>query len=291
MRFEETHGQAVAAARVRLGNGISAAREVNGQEDDLGPAIIQDGILVVDLKPYQARAWRLTLTAPAQTLARPTTTPLPLPYDRDVVSADGQWTDGDADGQGATFPAEQFPSTLWWGSIPFALGPTTPTAANALTLAGQELALPAGRHRCLYLLACTTGPDTDAGFTLGAITTTLRLQHWNEPIGHWGWRAQGLEGTLIKTAPIGLNCTHRHLGRSLGKDRPAGNDAYQFANAFVYRLTVPDGTDRVRLPVFAGGLLLAATLVDNVNGETAPAQPITDRQEDFAMPDTARRVP
>ncbi len=56
------------AFRVSFAASLTAAREVNGQEQPLGPATVTNGALVTSFAAYQPRTFAIRLAAPRTTL-------------------------------------------------------------------------------------------------------------------------------------------------------------------------------------------------------------------------------
>ncbi len=163
VRVQETSGNPAAHVVLSMGNGIASAREVNGAEDAVGPAVVQDGNLVFDIGAYKPKTFAITLSAPSTTVSAPISTAIALPFNRDVVSFDSNKADGALDTLGNSIPAELLPETITSGGIPFEMGPTTDGSNNAVASSGQEIEIPAG-YKQLYLLAASTA---------GALTDTF----------------------------------------------------------------------------------------------------------------------
>ena len=68
VRLVELDGKPQPDVHLSFAAPVSAAREVNGQEQPVGPATISDGALVTSFNAYQPRTFALRLAAaPAQT--------------------------------------------------------------------------------------------------------------------------------------------------------------------------------------------------------------------------------
>jgi alpha-mannosidase len=135
VRVVEAKGKAAKGVELAFAAPVAAAREVNGQEQDLGPAAVKDGKLVFDITPYRLKTFALKLKPPVSPLARAVSTPVDLPYNVDVISADKRKSDGDFDGTGKSFPAELLPDTITSDGIVFKIGPK---AAGALRRSGRR---------------------------------------------------------------------------------------------------------------------------------------------------------
>ena len=67
VRLGELDGKPARSARLTFPAPILSAREVDGQERPLGPAKVEDGDLVLDMDPYQLRAFAVALAVPGAT--------------------------------------------------------------------------------------------------------------------------------------------------------------------------------------------------------------------------------
>jgi len=104
VRLVETKGQGLKKATLSFLTGISQAREVNGVEEELGPAAVGEGKLVFDLKPYGIKTFALKLLPATGRLARPQSVAVELPYNVDIFSHDDNRKDGAFDSSGRSFP-------------------------------------------------------------------------------------------------------------------------------------------------------------------------------------------
>ena len=185
VRITEMSGQAQPDVRLTFAAPVTAAREVNGQEQSLGPATVEDGSLVTSLTPYTIRSFAVRLEAPPAPQAAPAFQAVPLPYDRAVASNDGTHSVGGFNAAGEALPAEMLPDAVAYDGITFALAPAASGLPNAVTAEGQRLRLPAGHFNRVYLLAASdTGDRTDT-FAVGRERTTLDIEAWDGFIGQW----------------------------------------------------------------------------------------------------------
>ena len=65
VRLVELDGKPQSDVKVSFAAPIASAREVNGQEQPVGPATVSDGALVTSFGGYQPRTFALHLTAPS----------------------------------------------------------------------------------------------------------------------------------------------------------------------------------------------------------------------------------
>jgi alpha-mannosidase len=196
VRLVETSGAPQADVSIGFAVPVTAAREVNGQEQALGPAAIRDGKLVTAFAAYQPRTFAVKLAPPTTRTSEPAWKPVPLAYDAAVATADGKPAEGcfDCDlaeeeaPQGGALPAEMLPTDLAYAGIHFQLAPTGKGKANAVTARGQTVKLPGGSYTRLYLLAASYNGDQPATFLVGSKPVTFTIQDWSGYIGQWDYR-------------------------------------------------------------------------------------------------------
>ena len=191
VRLVELDGKSQPDVRIRFGGRVTAAREVNGQEQPVGPAVVRSGSLVASFGPYQPRTFAVRLDPPGVTVPVPHSQPVTLPYDVRVATNDGKPADGcfDCDldrpdaSQGKALPAEMLPASVAYDGITFQLG--SPDSADAVTARGQTIPLPAGGFNRLYLLAASYDGDQTGTFRVGGDSVPLRIEDWGGFIGQW----------------------------------------------------------------------------------------------------------
>ncbi|MEV6103476.1 Tat pathway signal sequence domain protein [Streptomyces sp. NPDC051940] len=133
------------------------------------------------------------------------TVPVDLaPYlDNDGISAESNMTDGNFDGSGYTYPAEEMPppGPLTHEGLSFTFPSYADGQPNNVTGQGQTLAVPAGRYAKVRLLGAASS---------GTVTSTLTATYADGStasvpfvLADWG-QAPGAGATEV------LRCTHRH---------------------------------------------------------------------------------
>src|ERR1700733_7837803 len=80
-RLVELDGRPRPNVRISFAVNIAAAREVNGQEQPVGPAAVSGGALVTSFTAYQPRTFAIRLAAAATQVAAVRSTPVTLRYD------------------------------------------------------------------------------------------------------------------------------------------------------------------------------------------------------------------
>lgn len=269
VRVRELSGHAQKGVRISAAVPIASAREIDGQEREIGKATLADGSLVCDIGGFELRAFALELAAAPQKLSRPPSQTLALSFDSDVISTNANRADG-------LLPAEQLPQHLVADDAAFDLGSGADGQKNALACKGQELALPKGEFDRVYLLAASdrTGDEVPA---------------WTGMIGQWDrriWRGEqavveGIEPGFIQPTEVAWFCSHHHT--------PKGDAYYEYSYLYKIPIDLPKGAKSVRLPKNEHILVLAATAVAG-GPRLEPAAPLFDTFEDRVQ-DAPRVVP
>ncbi len=284
VRLQELSGECVDGVAVLLGRGIASADEVDGQERRIGPAVVRDGRLRVDLSPYAMRSFAVRLQPTTASAEPRETRAVDLPFDDDVISTDADRADGRMDADGRTIAGDQWPDSIQSGGVRFKLGPAEKGKKNALACRGQTIPLPSGSYNRLHLLAAATEP-VEARFGVGPASQTLWIQAWTGLIGqfdrrvwerpfavidhHCNAKVIGMEPGYIRRDPIAWFSTHRHHPR-------VGNESYQFSYVFRFELDRPEGADTLVLPNDPRVRVFALTLVREPDPALRPAAPLYD---------------
>jgi len=305
IRMVELDGQANPGVRVGFAAPVVAAREVNGQEQPVGPAVIADGKLQADFTPWQPRTFAVKLGAPPARVAPVKSQPVPLVFTRSVSSLHGQEAMIGFDDVGNALPGELLPRELFYNGIRFALGPGQQGKPNALETQGQTIPLPGGTFNRVYLLAAAAAQngeqlggyqDQSAVFKVGEQSTRLTIQNWGGYIGQWDnrlWSTRqeavasgarrggggmrtvttmtGLVPGYIKRAPLAWYASHHHIA-------DGSSVAYSFSYLFAYELDIPPGASTLTLPNNNNIRIMAVTVAE-VSGKAAPAAPLYDTLE------------
>ncbi|MGA7590857.1 MAG: glycoside hydrolase family 38 C-terminal domain-containing protein, partial [Candidatus Sulfotelmatobacter sp.] len=184
-RMVELDGKTQPDVRVTFDTPITAAREVNGQEQPLGAATVSDGALVTSFSAYQPRTFALRLARPARKKEAIRSATVPLNYDLATASNDGTKSQGGFDGKGNALPAEMLPAQITFNDVQFQLPPARTGAPNAVAAKGQKIDLPAGHYNRLYVLAASADGDQQATFKVGNTKAELMIEDWGGFIGQW----------------------------------------------------------------------------------------------------------
>jgi len=291
VRLVELDGRPQANVKAAFAAPITSAREVNGQEQPVGPAVVADGVLVTSFTAYQPRTFAVKLAAARSKVAGVRSTPLSLRYDLAAASSDGAHAGAGFDGKGNTLPAEMLPSQLTFNGVQFQLSPASTGSANALVARGQTLELPAGHYNRLYVLAASADGDQKAAFRVGSNDTNLTVQDWSGFIGQWDdrqWLAKdvpsqdepgkterddyaemmGIKPGYIKRADLAWYCSHHH--NAAGENVP-----YRYSYVFAYPVDIAPDAKTIQLPDNDKIRILAISVAEETP-EVRPVQPLYD---------------
>ena len=310
VRLVEMDGRQAENVRLTFAAPVTAAREVNGQEQPVGPATVAKGELVTSFGAYEPRTFALKLAGGRARVAETQSQPLTLDYDMSVASRIGRPADGSFDwapnnqgaSQGKALPAELLPREIAYGGIRFNLAPAGKT--NAVVPRGQTITLPSGKYNRVYLLAAAANGDQKGTFRVGDKPTELTIQEWTGFIGQWDdriWkvteepipRRQGAPAPPPGTPPrtrtnpygemIGLRpgfIKRAAIAWFSSQRRAADGSAepYAYSYLFAYAIDLPTGARTIVLPDNDRIRILAVT-VANEPWLITPAQPLYDTLE------------
>jgi len=284
VRLRELTGQAAEGVQIKLAGPVTAAREVDGQEQPIGPATVRAGALVTDLTPYRLRAFALKLGAPPATVAAAQSQTVDLPYDLVAASLPANRAAGAFDAQGRSYPGDQWPEKLVNEGITFKMGPTADGQKNALVCRGQNINLPAGDFDHVYVLAAAAEGDARGTFTVGGTAAERTVENWGGYIGQWDNRLWakgndrepvGLVPGFVKPATVAWFCSHQH-------DPKVGNAIYEYSYIFKYGFAMPKGATALTLPDNPNIRIFAVTVAHNPHDSVTPARPLFDTLADHA---------
>lgn len=282
VRLVELDGEPQPDVRVQFAAPITAAREVNGQEQPVGNATVSDGALVTSFSAYQPRTFAVKLAAASTKVSAVQSAPVPLPYNIATASNDGTKAQPGFDGNGNALPAEMLPAEITFNDVKFQLAPAKTGSANAVVAKGQTIDLPVGQYNRVYLLAASSDGDQKATVELGKEKVELNIQDWGGFIGQWDdrqWTSKdtshddygqmtGIKAGFIKRADLAWYCSHHH--NSAGENVP-----YGYSYLFGYSIDLPAGARTMRLPNNDRVRILAVS-VARENSAVTPAQPLYD---------------
>ena len=92
IRLQELSGRPIDSVAISCAFPIASAREVDGQEQAIGDALVRDGALIASFGMYALKAFAVTFAPIATKSAEAKSQPLSLLFDVKVTSADGEAT-------------------------------------------------------------------------------------------------------------------------------------------------------------------------------------------------------
>jgi alpha-mannosidase len=282
LRLVELDGRPQSDVHISFAAPVTTAREVNGQEQPVGPATITNGALVASFGAFQPRTFAMTLAPSADRVPAVRSTPVLLHYEVATSSRDGSPSAVGFDGKGDAYPAEMLPSNIVFNDVVFKLAPTEPGLANAVIAKGQAIDLPPGQYDRAYILAAAADGDQEATFTVANHKTPLTIQDWGGFIGQWDDRQwsfvgnskkdygemTGLKPGYIKRADLAWYASHHH-------DSAGRNVPYSYSYLFAYPIDLPNGAKSISLPNNDKIRILAVSVAQE-NPEVKPVEPLYD---------------
>jgi alpha-mannosidase len=282
VRLVELDGKPQKNVHVSFVAPVVAAREVNGQEQPVADAMIEDGQLLTSFSAYQPRTFALKLAASRYAVSAVRSEPVVLKYDLATATDDGQKTSPGFDGKGNSLPAEMLPEQVTYNGVQFHLAPARMGAANAIVAKGQLINLPAGKYNRVYILAASADGDQNAPFEVGSKQVNVNIEDWGGFIGQWDnreWSSKdtssddygqmlGVKPGFIKRADVGWYCSHHHNSNGENVD-------YRYSYLFAYSIDLPAGTRTIKLPGNKAIRILAISVAEE-NTELRPVQPLYD---------------
>jgi alpha-mannosidase len=282
VRLVELDGKPQPDVRVSFNTPITAAREVNGQEQPVGTALINDGAMITSFSAYQPRTFAIRVAGSQAKIPAVRSVPLPLRYNLATATNDGTNSQGGFDGRGDSLPAEMLPTQITFNDVKFQLAPAKTGSPNALVPKGQTIHLPTGNYNRLYILAASADGDQKGTFKVGSAPVDLNIQNWGGFIGQWddrSWTSKdtshddygdmtGIKPGYIKRADLAWYCSHHH-------NAAGENISYGYSYVFAYPIDVPAGTKTLTLPTNDKMRILAISLAED-NDFVSPASPLYD---------------
>src|SRR5437016_8048604 len=307
VRLVEMDGKPAGNVHLAFAAPVVAAREVNGQEQPLGPAQVSNGELVTSFSAYQPRTFAVKLAASPSRVPAVNFQPVVLDYEMSVASRMGRPADGSFDWapnnqgapQGKALPAEILPRQIEYDGIRFNLAPAA--KPNAVVAHGQTINLPSGNYNRIYLLAAAANGDQKATFRVGESSVNLMVQEWTGFIGQWDDRIWKITedpipqrpgtppGTPVRTRPnpygemIGLRPGFIKRGdvawfSSQRRAADGSAEPYSYSYLFAYPIDVLRGSRTLTLPDNDRIRILAVTVAEEPWVIT-PAHPLYDTLE------------
>ncbi len=282
VRLVELEGKPQRNVRIAFDRAITAAREVNGQEQPVTSTPVNGGALVTSFSAYQPRTFAVKLADSPIRVAPVRSVSITLSYDLATASNDGTKSQGGFDGKGNALPAEMLPAQIRFNDVQFQLPSAQTGVPNAVVAKGQTISLPVGHYNRVYVLAASAEGDQKATFKLGNTSVDLNIEDWGGFIGQWDdrqWTSKdtsqddygqmtGIKPGYIKRADLAWYCSHHH--NAAGDNLP-----YRYSYLFAYPIDLPAGARTITLPNNDRIRILAMSVADE-NPAVRPVQPLYD---------------
>lgn len=191
-----------------LGEGIESAKEIYASEEYKCDAVVSDGKLVTDFKPYEIKSFALKLRPSSVTGNKAVFTPAAIEYDKNIVTKQGETGDFEY-----TVPYEIIPEKITANAKEFVINKD---GNNAVTANGQTIEL-SGKSDKFVLLCASLDGDRNAEFLVDDKPVSVTVNSCSERFAGWDLYDFG-ETAYIKSGKIGFEATHSHKD---GKDAVA----------------------------------------------------------------------
>lgn len=249
VRVNEGEGNDHQAVRLRIGGGITSAREVWATEEEKGTARVENGELVFDIKAFEPKTFALTMKKEKENPCAMKAISLDLPFNLNAVTTNANSAVGSLP-NGHSVPAEQFPGEITCGGVCFQTGSTADGAMNALACKAQHIPIPPG-FTMLHIIAAAFDGDRQVVFNIDSMTVPVKIQSADERPGAWDLLNLG-EAGYIKKDTLAWHSTHAH-----SKDGDVYGKQIYF---FKYSFQIPADAREIVLPMDEKIVLLAATV-------------------------------
>ena len=249
-----------------LGEGIGSAREIYASEEYIGEAVVKDGKLITDFKPYEIKSFALKLKSSSVQGTMAECTSIELPFEKNIISKQGMSGDFEY-----TIPYEIMPENIKSNGVVFNINKDK---KNALTAKGQTFTVPNSANRTV-LLCASLGGDREAEFMVGDTAVNKTINSCFERFARWDLY-DFEETAYIKSGKLAYEATHSHKD---GKDAVA-------KGMYFYLTELDTAKDKtVMLPVDENIVVLAASAVTAENAVlVSPTyDEVKKRQFDFKL--------
>lgn len=230
VRLNEGTGKPVNGFELLLGKGVESARELFASEEFKGEAIVKDGKLVCDFKPYEIKTFSLKLKENTIKSEKIKSVCVPLKYNTKLITSQNEKSENNYN-----VPREIIPSLISVGGVDFEVSDSS--GKNAVITDKTEITI-SSDCTALYLL-CASNGDKNMTFTINERAEKRMVCDLLENYAGWDLYDLG-ETAYVKDAKLGFEATHSHDAD--------GNDLYAKGMYFcIVTLPVKKG-DTVKLP-------------------------------------------
>lgn len=198
VRLNEGTNSEIENFTLTLGEGIESAREIYASEENKGDATVKDGKLITSFKPYEIKSFALKLKKSSLDTQKVESTPLDLPFDKNIITKKGQTGDFEY-----TIPNTLVPDEIMANGVRFDINKSN---KNSLICSSQRIKLDKDKNRLVFLCASMTG-DKMAEFILGDKKINKSVLSSFERFAAWDLYDFG-ETAYMKKGKIGYEFTH-----------------------------------------------------------------------------------
>jgi len=221
VRLYESQGKDSTEAHIKFPADIKNAKEVNILEEDYEdakPVNISGNTLTANFGKYEIKTLRVDLGTSeyGKVTQKTASVDLYTYYNLDGISSDNNRSDGDVDGSGNSYAAELWPERITFQGVPFKLGPAADGYKNLVRAEGQEIKLPVGNYKYVYILGAASGTEANKGeFVVRYADSTstrknITFAQWNTMITSWDAVAAADIRPVVKDT-IAYDFTHYHM--------------------------------------------------------------------------------
>ena len=256
---------------------IVSAREVNGIEEEIGPATTEGNDVLFNIGRYQPKTFAVRLQ-PNALLSGETTgnvgTPVSLTYNTDIMSYDN------ARGSAAStytyaYPAELIPDTLVCDGIDFVMGPREGTSKNVLRLNTTytiNLDRKPGENKLYLLLATATLAGSQVTVTAGENQAVLSVPYFSGRAAEPPSCTTLTENYRKQNIVFASSHAHNVSGKS--------NQTMQMLYIYKYGIELPEDINQVTINASdSRTFLFAASTAANQCDDVEPFAPLTTEVE------------
>ena len=248
VRVYEMFGNDVKGAKLKTATEIISAREVNGYENHIADATVENGELVFDITSFAPKTFAIKLKSSDTSVIKNSYQEIELDGDTKISAVrgnDGEYGFGE---NNTTIPAELLPQDLTVGGVPFTIN-MADGVHKAVAADGQTVNLPKNTTK-LYMVMTSATEDKEFTFNVDGKKQAIKVQAYNSYVGGWDQYGSNHYG-FIKHDEIAFNASHT---RDTSGDRVYGKFLL-----FKYALEIPNGADSITLPNDSDLLVVSAT--------------------------------
>jgi len=276
IRLYELTGEDPDDVQITFPATILSAKEVNGVEEDIPEKTVtfNGNKISLSMTKFQPRTFSVKLAPAPDRKENPSSIPVELPYNIDVMSFDSKMYDGRFGTSNFAYPAELLSDEITSEGIRFTIGDRTDGKLNAIQCVGQNIRLenPSGsKVSKLYLLAASQYElGSNVEFKIDEAPYKMRIEYFADFLGLYD--SPYSEG-YYKKENAAFTATHRHdvVQRK--------NIAYSYLYMFKYLIPISEDAQTLTLPNDPNVIVFAATLSDNRNDDISPLSDITHLPE------------